>query len=49
VGVGEWYSNVCVKVMINPAVGCLSCPRKNCTAYNRISILFSSKIRVKAC
>jgi hypothetical protein len=23
VGVGEWYSNVCVKVMINSAVGCL--------------------------
>lgn len=49
VGVGEWYSNVCVKVMINSGVGSLSCTRKNCTAYNRISILFSSQIRVKAC
>ena len=31
VGVGEWYSNVCVKVMINSVVGCLSY-EKNCTA-----------------
>ena len=28
VGVGEWYSNVCVKVMINSAVGCLSYEEK---------------------